>query len=105
MFASVSPASYRAIIDGQSCWGILPLLLARSILWPLGCDPGALVFAFREPRPTPAKTHDIKLVGYSDDSARRSSEANTSTATRARSLCDNSGRRVTGEGDLFVFEK
>jgi hypothetical protein len=31
MLAKVSPASYRAIIAGQSCWGIFPLLLDRSM--------------------------------------------------------------------------
>jgi hypothetical protein len=46
MFARVSPASYRAIIDGQSCWGIFPLLLDRSIPRPFGYNPGVLVFVF-----------------------------------------------------------
>jgi len=32
MLASVSPASYRAIINGQSDWGIFPLLLDFSII-------------------------------------------------------------------------
>jgi hypothetical protein len=36
MLDRVSPASYRAIIAGQSCWGIFPLLLGRSILSPFG---------------------------------------------------------------------
>jgi len=31
MLDSVSPASYRAMIDGQSDWGIFPLLLDLSI--------------------------------------------------------------------------
>ena len=36
MLASVSPASYRAIINGQSDWGIFPLLLDFSIIKDLG---------------------------------------------------------------------
>ena len=32
MLASVSPESYRAIINGQSDWGIFPLLLDFSII-------------------------------------------------------------------------
>jgi hypothetical protein len=35
MLAKVSPASWRAMIDGQSCWGIFPLLLDLSIPRPL----------------------------------------------------------------------
>ena len=31
MLAKVSPASYLFIIEGQSCWGIFPLLLDLSI--------------------------------------------------------------------------
>jgi hypothetical protein len=31
MLAKVSPASYRAMIEGQSFCGIFPLLLERSI--------------------------------------------------------------------------
>ena len=34
MPANVSPASYRFMIAGQSCWGIFPLLLDLSILRP-----------------------------------------------------------------------
>jgi hypothetical protein len=36
MLASVSPESYRAIINGQSDWGIFPLLLDFSIIKDLG---------------------------------------------------------------------
>src|SRR6266496_1048941 len=36
MLASVSPESYRAIINGQSDWGIFPLLLDFSIIEDLG---------------------------------------------------------------------
>jgi hypothetical protein len=31
MLAKVSPASYLLMIDGQSCWGIFPLLVDLSI--------------------------------------------------------------------------
>ena len=34
MLDSVSPASYRAMINGQSDWGIFPLLLDFSIIQP-----------------------------------------------------------------------
>src|SRR5712691_7019931 len=43
MLASVSPESYRAIINGQSDWGIFPLLLDFSIIK----DLGATVFRSR----------------------------------------------------------
>src|SRR6266851_7078155 len=36
MLASVSPESYRAMINGQSDWGIFPLLLDFSIIKDLG---------------------------------------------------------------------
>ena len=36
MLANVSPESYRAIINGQSDWGIFPLLLDFSIIKDLG---------------------------------------------------------------------
>ncbi|HTT80724.1 MAG TPA: hypothetical protein VMF86_13675 [Stellaceae bacterium] len=50
MLASVSPASYLAMISGQSDWGIFPLLLDFSISKDLG-TPCAAVFLWR-PRVT-----------------------------------------------------
>jgi hypothetical protein len=38
MLANVSPASYRPMIAGQSCWGIFPLLLDFSMQGTLGCN-------------------------------------------------------------------
>jgi hypothetical protein len=38
MAERVSPASYRLMINGQSFWGIFPLLLDVSILWTFGCS-------------------------------------------------------------------
>src|ERR1051325_1108884 len=43
MLASVSPASYRAMISGQSDWGIFPLLLDFSIIKDLGAARSLLV--------------------------------------------------------------
>jgi hypothetical protein len=34
MLAKVSPASYLLMIEGQSCWGIFPLLLDLSMSRP-----------------------------------------------------------------------
>jgi hypothetical protein len=42
MLASVSPESYRAIINGQSDWGIFPLLLDFSIIKDLGAKVSSL---------------------------------------------------------------
>jgi len=42
MLASVSPESYRAIINGQSDWGIFPLLLDFSIINDLGATVSSL---------------------------------------------------------------
>jgi len=42
MLASVSPASYRAIINGQSDCGIFPLLLDFSIIKDLGATVSSL---------------------------------------------------------------
>src|SRR5579862_8567818 len=42
MLASVSPESYRAIINGQSDWGIFPLLLDFSIIKDLGATVSSL---------------------------------------------------------------
>jgi hypothetical protein len=42
MLASVSPASYLAIIKGQSDWGIFPLLLDFSIIKDLGATRSSL---------------------------------------------------------------
>lgn|SRR6516162_3259944 len=38
MLASVSPASYLLMIDGQSCWGIFPLLLDFFIRSTFDCS-------------------------------------------------------------------
>src|SRR5579862_1431916 len=45
MLASVSPESYRAIINGQSDWGIFPLLLDFSIIKDLGATVSSLSHA------------------------------------------------------------
>jgi len=38
MLAKVSPAFISLMIDGQSCWGIFPLLLDLSISRTFGCS-------------------------------------------------------------------